>query len=482
MGIGPHEAVGAGGGKYRKQKEGMKPFNRRKALLTGLFGTGYVGLRAMATGLPAWFLMNPRQASAQDMACALTAKDKMQFLIVSASSAGDSISCNCPGTYDAATIIHPTDATMASTPVALGARTVNAAAPWAALSAAVRGRANFFHYAPGGIVHGDHPKSMRLLGQTTGGEMVPSIYAKHLFKCLGTVQAGPVAIGTGGNALEMISFSGRTLPTISPTQLKQLLTGSATDPVVKLRSLRDNTLDTLNAAFKADGTPEQRTFLDAMASSQQQVRQLSQSLATTLAAITTNDVHGQALAAAALIAAKVAPVVTLHIPFGGDNHTDPNLDDETFDHTDHDATGRGVPGIQAVMDAVASLSLTDNVTFATMNVFGRDLSGTAKVTARGGRDHFGNHGVMVMIGKNVNPGVTGGAGLLTGSVYAATGINSTTGASMVSGGDIALGDTKVSAAKTLGAALGIDQALLRGDFIDNGTVKPVASTIVGTIV
>jgi len=37
-----------------------------------------------------------------------------------------------------------------------------------------------------------------------------------------------------------------------------------------------------------------------------------------------------------------------------------------------------------------------------MNVFGRDLSGTAKVTGRGGRDHFGNHGVMVMIGKNVN--------------------------------------------------------------------------------
>ena len=134
------------------------------------------------------------------------------------------------------------------------------------------------------------------------------------------------------------------------------------------------------------------------------------------------------------------------------------------------------------MDAVASLGLTDNVTFATMNVFGRDLSGTAKVTALGGRDHFGNHGVMMMIGKNVNPGVTGGAGILTGSVYAATGINATTGAAMVTGGDIALGDTKVSAAKTLGAALGIDQALLKGDFIDNGTVKPVASTIAGSIV
>jgi hypothetical protein len=456
-------------------------FNRRQALLTGLFGTGYVGLRAMATGLPAWFLMDPRRASAQDLACAITARDKMQFLIVSASSAGDSISCNCPGTYDAAAIIHPTDASMASTPVALGSKTVNAAAPWAALSAPVRARTNFFHYAPGGIVHGDHPKSMRLLGSTAGGEMVPSIYAKHLFKCLGTVQAEPVAVGTGGNALEMIAFSGRTLPTVSPTQLKQLLTGTATDPVVKLRAMRDTTLDQLNALFKADGTPEQRRFLDAMASSQVQVRQLSQSLATTLSAITTNDVNGQALAAAALIAAKVAPVITLHIPFGGDNHTDPGLADEVFDHTDHDGTGRGVPGIQAVMDAIAALGLTDNVTFATMNVFGRDLSGTAKVTGRGGRDHFGNHGVMVMIGKNVNPGVTGGAGVLTGSVYAATGINATTGASAPTGGDVALADTKVSAAKTLGAALGIDQALLKPDFVDNGSVKPIAATIVGPI-
>jgi hypothetical protein len=460
----------------------MTPVNRRQALLTGLFGTGYVGLRAMATGLPAWFLMNPRKATAQDMACAITAKDKAQFLIVSASSAGDSISCNCPGTYTSPTIVHPTDASMAATPFTLGTTNVTAAAPWAGLSAAVRNRTNFFHYAPGGIVHGDHPKSMRLLGQTSGNEMVPSIYAKHLFQCLGTVQAEPVAVGTGGNALEMISFSGRALPTITPTQLKQLLTGSATDPVVKLRAMRDTTLNQLNTMFKADGTPEQKAFLDAMASSQQQVRELSQSLSTTLASITTNDVHGQALAAAALIAAKVAPVVTLHIPFGGDNHTDPGLADEVFDHTDHDSTGRGVPGIQAVMDAVASLGLTDNVTFATMNVFGRDLSGTSKVTALGGRDHFGNHGVMVMIGKNVNPGVTGGAGILTGSVYAATGINATTGASMLTGGDVALTDTKVSAAKTLGAALGIDQALLKPDFIDNGTIKPIASTIVGPIV
>ena len=452
--------------------------NRRETLLRGLFGAGYVGLRAMATGLPVWFLANPRKATAQDMTCALAAQGKAQYLIVSASSAGDSLSCNCPGTYTAAAIMHPTDATMAPTSFTLGSATVTAAAPWAALSAAVRARTNFFHYSTGATVHGDHPKAMRLLGRTAGNEMVPSIYAKHLAPCLGTVQAQPIAVGTAGNALEMISFSGRTLPTISPTQLKQLLTGSATDPVVKLRTLRDTTLDQLNAMFKTGGTPEQARFLDAMAQSQQQVRELAQSLATTLNAITGDDVHGQALAAAALVAAKVAPVITLHIPFGGDNHTDPNLADEVFDHTDHDGTGRGVPGIQAVQDALTGLSLSDTTTFATMNVFGRDLSGTAKVEALGGRDHFGNHAVMVMIGKNIAPGVTGGTGIITGSVYGATGIDSTTGAS-TSSGDVAQADTGVSAAKTLGAALGIDQSLLKPDFTDNGSVKPVAATLSG---
>lgn len=235
--------------------------------------------------------------------------------------------------------------------------------------------------------------------------------------------------------------------------------------------MRDQTLNQLNDLFKDGGTKEQISFLDAMAASQSQVRQLAESLATTLNAITDNTVAGQALAAAALIAAKVTPVVTLHIPFGADNHEDANLYDEWFDHTDHGGVKAGVPGIQAVMDALASLSLTDSATFATMNVFGRDLSGTSKVTSRAGRDHFGNHSVMLMIGKNVAPGVTGGTAAISGSVYGASDIDSATGASKASGGDIPRADTHVAAAKTLGVALGIDAALLQADFTDNGSVK-----------
>lgn len=457
----------------------MKSLSRRDALTAGLVGIGLTGLRAAATGLPAWFLANPRAASAQDMQCAITTMGKAQFLVVSASSAGDALSCNAPGTYDAAAIIHPTQAEFVKTNITLGSKTIAGAQIWSTLKADVLARTNFFHHLTGGLVHGDHPKVMRLMGNTTGGEMWPSIYAKHLFKCLGTVQAEPVAVGTGGNSLEQISFSGRTLSTVSPTQLKQLLTGSASDPVVKLRKLRDSTLDSLNTLFKQNGTKEQQAFLDAMAASQAQVRELAASLATTLDAITDDGVAGQALAAAALIAAKVTPVVTLHIPFGADNHTDANLYDEWFQHTDHDGSSTGVPGVQAVQDALASLMLTDSATFATMNVFGRDLSGTAKVNSRGGRDHFGNHSVMVMIGKNVAPGVTGGCTEISSGVYGASDIDSATGASKASGGDIARADSHTAAAKTLGVALGIDSSLLNADFVDNGMIKYVQGALNG---
>ena len=59
---------------------------RRDALMTALFGTGSIGLRALATGLPAWFIANPRSATAQSLQCAIDAKDKLQYLILSASS------------------------------------------------------------------------------------------------------------------------------------------------------------------------------------------------------------------------------------------------------------------------------------------------------------------------------------------------------------------------------------------------------------
>jgi hypothetical protein len=452
-------------------------FTRRKGLHAALFGGGYLGLRSLATGLPAWFLARPGRATAQDLACAIAAKDKLQYLIVSTSSNGDPINCNCPGTYEAADVIHPQQAEVAAATIQLGSKSYGAALPWAAtdaggaLAASVLARTCFFHHSTRTTVHGDQPKVMKLLGATSHGEMLVSAFAKHLAPCFGTVQPEPIAVGARGNASELVSFSGRTMPSVSPTQLKQLLTGSRTDPLVKLRTLRDSALDQLNQLAKSDANQVQQQFLDALANSQRQVRMLAEQLATTLNAITADDVKGQALASAALIAANVTPVVTLRIPFGGDNHTDQDLQNEADQHVS------GVQGIQAVMDALAGLGLSDKVTFATLNVFGRNLNGIAKVQSRTGRDHYGNHSVTVMIGKNVAPGVIGGITPGPSGAYVASDIDSASGAA-ATGGDIPVAQSHVSAARTLGAALGVPDDVLMDDFVADAGGKIVRSALV----
>jgi hypothetical protein len=451
---------------------------RRRGLLGGLYGGTYLGLRALATGLPAWFIANPRRATAQDLTCAIQAKTNLQYLILSTSSNGDPINCNCPGTYEKTDIIHPQQAEVAATQITLGANTYGATLPWApttaggALAAATLNRTVFFHHSTRTTVHGDQPKVMKLLGATSQGEMFVSAIAKHLSTCFGTVQPEPIAVGARGNSSELVSFAGRMLPSISPTQLKQLLTGSKTDPLVKVRSLRDTSLDQLNMLAKSDGSGVQQAFLDELATSQTQVRALADQLATTLNAITTDDQKGQALAAAALIAANVTPVVTVHLPFGGDNHSDQNLQAEA------DQTVSGVQGIQQIMDALSSLSLSDKVTFATLNVFGRNLNGIDKVTQRAGRDHYGNHAVTVMIGKNIAPGVIGGVTPDSSGAYIASDIDSATGTAKT-GGDIPVAASHVSAARTLARALGIPDSVASSDFVAaaggaGGSVVPAA--------
>jgi hypothetical protein len=450
---------------------------RREGLLTTLFGTGYVGLRALATGLPVWYLLNPRKATAQDLQCLITAQANMQYLIVSTSSMGDPINCNCPGTYEKADIIHPQQAEVAATQITLGTKTYGAALPWApttvmggALDASTLARLQFFHHSTGTSVHGDQPKVMKLLGDLSGGEMFVSAVAKHLSACFHTVQGEPIALGAGSNASELVSFAGRTLPSIRPVQLKQLLTGSKTDPLARLQSLRDTALDQLNQLAKSDGSMVQQKFLDVLATSQTQVRALASQLSSTLTSISDDGVKGQSLAAAALIAANVTPVVTIRIPFGGDNHSDQNLQAEADQHVS------GVQAIQTLMGNLKSLSLLDKVTFATWNVFGRNLNGIAKVTNRAGRDHYGNHAVTVMIGKNVAPGVTGGLVANSGGAYVASAIDSATG-SASSSGDIAADATHDAAARTLAAALGIPATVVANDFTASAGGKVVASAL-----
>ena len=303
------------------------------------------------------------------------------------------------------------------------------------------------------------------------------------------MQADPISVGAGRNATELLSFQGRPAANVSPTSLKAMLGASSStgggrstgaSALKSLRTLRDQTLDQLNELAKRDSNNVQKQFLDALAASQRQVRALSDALASTLSSISADDVKGQALAAAALISANVTPVVSMHIPFGGDNHSDQNLQAEA------DQLVTGVQGIQALMDALTKLNLQDKVTFATLNVFGRNLDGISKVTSKAGRDHYANHAVAVLIGKNIAPGVTGGVmpgggGSSFGSPSTALGaadIDSASGAAQP-GGDVTSAQTYGALARTLGVALGIPASAIATDLTSGAGGKVINSALNG---
>src|SRR5262249_33670961 len=118
--------------RHRDVRRATMNISRRKALMSALFGAGYVGLRALATAIPAGFLLRGRRAFAEGAAtCANPAK--AQFVILSTSGAGDPINANAPGTYEDPNIAHPADPTMAPTNFMLGGVAAKAAMPWSTL-------------------------------------------------------------------------------------------------------------------------------------------------------------------------------------------------------------------------------------------------------------------------------------------------------------------------------------------------------------
>ena len=123
------------------------------------------------------------------------------------------------------------------------------------------------------------------------------------------------------------------------------------------------------------------------------------------------------------------------------------------------------------------VSLTERSRSRRMNVFGRNLNGIQKVTDRTGRDHYGNHSVMVMIGKNVKPSVIGGVVADDERRrYSAGDIDSATGA-QVTGGDIPPTKSQAAAVRTLGAALGIPDTVAAGDYTAGAGGKVVTAAL-----
>jgi Protein of unknown function (DUF1501) len=432
--------------------------SRRNALTSALFGAGYVGLRALATGIPAAVLMKGRHALA-DTAASCASKSKAQFVILNTSGNGDPINANVPGTYADPLITHSQDPAMAATNLTLAGRATKAALPWATLPQAVLDRTCFWHIMTNTPVHPKEPDVLKLMGMTEADEMLPSLLAKQLAPCLGTVQAQPITLGASSPS-EGLSYGGQALPIIPPLALKATLT-SPTGALANLQALRDQTLTQLDGLYRGSANAGQKAYLDALVTSQSEVRNIRQDLLSSLSSIKDNSVASQITAAVALIQMNVTPVIAIHIPFGGDNHTDAALAKEA------QQTVAGVAAIGSLMAQLAAAGLSDQVTFLSLNVFGRTL-GPRNVD---GRDHNQNHQVSITIGKPFRGGVIGGVAP-GGGDYAAVAINSATGAGG-SGGDVSPVESLASFGKTALAAVGVDAGVIASS-ITTGKVVPAA--------
>ena len=423
---------------------------RREAILAALFGAGSIGLRAVATGLPASILLNPRRSLAD--ACA--SRERAQFVIWATSGSGDPSNANVPGTYEDQGIAHSLDPLMAPTAMSLGGRSYMAAKPWASLPQSVLDRTCFFHHTTLTNSHANESKVLKLMGGIKRQEMLISLMAQQLRPCLDTVQVEPASISG-----EFITFGGRVLPALTPTGLRDVFI-SPKGALTTLQKLRDGDLDRIYTALKASGNPTQLTYLDRMVTSQRELRNISDSLLGSLAGITANDLNGQITAAVALIQMGVTPASVIQMPFGGDNHSDANLARETAQHVS------SIAAIGTLQQKLQAAGLQDRVTFVLMNVFGRTLNRPTRM----GRDHLGSHHCTVIIGKGVRGSVIGGV-VKSGSDYAATAIDSRTGQPGASA-DIRFEETLGAVGKTIGAAVGVSADVLNDQITTGKIVQP----------
>jgi hypothetical protein len=418
---------------------------RRQALLTALFGAGHVGLRALATGLPAAAILEPRRLLA-DPAPLAVPPAKAQYVIFATSGNGDPVNASAPGTYEDANIVHSPDPAMAPTKLTLAGTATTAAAPWATLPQNVLDRTTFWHLMTNTPIHPKEPDVLKLMEATASDEMFPSMLAALLAPTLGTIQTQPISLGAASPS-EALTMDGQALPIIPAMALKATLT-DPTGPLTKLQPLRDKTMNDLYALYRDEANPAQRVYIDSLVTSQEQLRNIRQDLLDQLASIKDNSPASQMLAAVTLIQMKVTPVIAVHIPFGGDNHRDIGLAAETAQ------TVSGVATIASLMKQLAAAGLADQVSLLSLNVFGRTLGpGNGD-----GRSHNPNHQVSIAIGKPFKGGIVGGVGPVAGD-YGALAVDSKSGQASPSG-DIAANATLAAFGQTMLAALGVDAATI----------------------
>jgi hypothetical protein len=371
----------------------MKPLNRRSFIQTGSGALGTLLLQGLASGLPPAYLLNPTKARAQAM------PDAYQTLILSTSSKGDPLNVNCPGSYGNGITNNPN---LPTGQTRFGGIRHRAAQVWCDLPNTLRQRLAFFHYNPRTAAHPEYRLTMAMRGSIknemgNGTEMFSSAMSQMAYSPGMYLQEEPIPLCDS-----FITFRSQPLQSIDPVSLKALFS-PADQALADLRQTRDQVLDTLYADMKVNGNKAQREFVDRYANSRQQARELGERMGDLLNELPVdpdelNSAEDQIIAAVALAELRISPVITINIPFGGDNHQDTGLIRE------QEQTVSGVEAIGSLWTRLQAANIQNQVTFATMNVFGR----RAYLNSRGGRDHNRYHALMVAFGHNVQGGVYGG--------------------------------------------------------------------------
>ena len=368
--------------------------NRRSFLTHGSKGFTALLVRSLASGLPVAYLLDPSESRAQQMM-----SSDIQTLILSTSSRGDPINVNCPGSYVDGVTNNPNLETARAN---FGSTRARAAQVWCGLPNDLRQRLAFFHYRPRSAAHPEYRSVMAMKGSIkndvgNGSEMFASAMSQLAYSMAEYKQVEPIPLCDSS-----LTFLAQPLQQIKPLDLKALFSPTDQD-LVDLRRTRDQVLDGLYANMQVRGNLAQREFIERYASSRVQARNLGTQLGDLLNDLPTdpeenNTPLDQVIAAVALAKARISPVMTINIPFGGDNHQDTGLVNEATQTTE------GVQLIGRLWSELKEAGIQDQVSFATMNVFGR----RSYTNTRGGRDHNQHHAVMVAFGKNVQGGVYGG--------------------------------------------------------------------------
>lgn len=228
--------------------------------------------------------------------------------------------------YDDPKIVHPTDGRLTPAQLMLGGVSYKAAAPWMKLPSELLDRTTFWHIATGTPIHPREPDGLRLMGATyasdapfadrAAGRAVPRNRAAAADRDRRKVPVGGAYV-RGRPTSDHARASAQSDPGDAAGQAR----GSA-------RPAND-TLDKLYDLYRKEATPAEQVYIDGLVRSEREVRGIEQDLLAELESITDNSIDSQITAAVSLIRMNIAPVLSINIPFGGDNHHDENLANET---------------------------------------------------------------------------------------------------------------------------------------------------------